>query len=358
MSERKSKKDLKQTFSMIGTGIRHLFLHNGWLKLIAIVISVFLWAGLISQDESITRDKAFQDVKVTITGQETMKNNGFIATTDLSELTVDFVAAVPQKQYEKVEASNYSIRLDLSKINQTGEQEIKIQPQMTSTSMNLYGTVKESSITPSSVTINVENYMPRTQIPIMASFDDTYPEEWTYKQGSCDPSIIDLKGPAKDVENVSRAIAHIHADDIIWEEGQHSERFPFQLYTREGEEVNTNNISISSLSTPIDHVIVEYTIKPRKNFRTEGLANIRGNPAKGYVIKEINYTPETVSITDSSEVLDAVDELLIEDATINVNGLKGSKVFPLKVMKPSDKSELNTETIMVSVVIEEETEEP
>ena len=90
--------------------------------------------------------------------------------------------------------------------------------------------------------------MPRTQIPIMASFDDTYPEEWTYKQGSCDPSIIDLKGPAKDVENVSRAIAHIHADDIIWEEGQHSERFPFQLYTREGEEVNTNNISISSLS--------------------------------------------------------------------------------------------------------------
>ena len=86
MSEKKNKRDIKQTLSLVTRGIKHLLLHNGWLKLIAILISVFLWAGLISQDESITRDKAFQDVKVTITGQETMKNSGFIVTTDLSDL--------------------------------------------------------------------------------------------------------------------------------------------------------------------------------------------------------------------------------------------------------------------------------
>ena len=353
MSEKKNKRDIKQTLSLVTRGIKHLLLHNGWLKLIAILISVFLWAGLISQDESITRDKAFQDVKVTITGQETMKNSGFIVTTDLSDLTVDFVAAVPQKQYDKVDASNYAIRLDLSRINKTGPQEIKIQPQMTSTSMNLYGFVKENSITPSTITVDVEDYIPRTQIPLSATFDDESPENWEYIQGTCDPTVIDLKGPAKDVGDVSRAIAHINTDDIIWEEGQYSERFPFKLYTRYGQEVNTDNVSISSLSTPIDHVIVEYTIKPKKNFKTDGLANIRGNPAKGYTITDITYTPETISIVDSSEVLDKLDELLIEDATINVNGLKGSKVFQLKVLKPSDKSVLNTETIMVSVVIDE-----
>ncbi|MBR5961966.1 MAG: hypothetical protein IKZ98_13365 [Clostridia bacterium] len=353
MSEKTNKRDIKQTLSLIGRGLRHLLLHNGWLKLIAILISVFLWAGLISQDESITRDKAFQDIKVTVTGQETMKNNGFIVTTDLSDLTVDFVAAVPQKQYDKVDASNYAIRLDLSRINKTGTQEVRIQPQMTNTSMNLYGSVKENSITPSTITVDVENYMPRTQIPLSAVFDDPQPEDWQYTQASCDPAVIDLIGPAKDVEDVSRAIAHIYTDDIIWEEGQYSERFPFKLYTRNGQEVNTENVSISSLSTPIDHVIVEYTIKPKKNFKTDGLANIIGNPAKGYTISDITYTPETISIVDSSEVLDKLDELLIEDATINVNGLKGNKVFPLKVMKPSDKSELNTETIMVTVVIDE-----
>ena len=353
MSEKTNKRDIKQTLSLIRRGIRHLFLHNGWLKLIAILISVVLWAGLISQDESITRDKAFQGVKVTVTGQETMKNNGFIVTTDLNDLTVDFTASVPQKQYDKVDASNYAIRLDLSRINKTGPQEIKIQPQMTSTSMNLYGAVKESSITPSTITVDVEDYIPRTQIPLMATFDDESPQNWQYIQTSCDPAVIDLKGPANIVGDVSRAIAHIYTDDIIWEEGQYSERFPFKLYTRYGQEVNTDNVSISSLSTPIDHVIVEYTIKPKKNFSTEGIANIRGNPAKGYTITDITYTPETISIVDSSEVLNKMDELLIEDATINVNGLKGSKVFPLKVMKPSDKSELNTETIMVSVVIDE-----
>ena len=129
MSEKKNKRDIKQTLSLVTRGIKHLLLHNGWLKLIAILISVFLWAGLISQDESITRDKAFQDVKVTITGQETMKNSGFIVTTDLSDLTVDFVAAVPQKQYDKVDASNYAIRLDLSRINKTVRRRSKSSPR-------------------------------------------------------------------------------------------------------------------------------------------------------------------------------------------------------------------------------------
>ena len=36
------------------TIMRHVLFHNGWVKLIAILISLVLWAGLISQDESLT----------------------------------------------------------------------------------------------------------------------------------------------------------------------------------------------------------------------------------------------------------------------------------------------------------------
>ena len=122
MSESRQKRDWKKTLRSLKRMLRHLFLHNGWLKLIAVVLSLVLWAGLISQDEKLTRDKNFQDVSVTVTGSETMKNNGYIIVSDLDAILsdIDIVAAVPQKQYENAEASAYNIRLDLSKINGTG----------------------------------------------------------------------------------------------------------------------------------------------------------------------------------------------------------------------------------------------
>ena len=83
-------------------GLRHLILHNGWFKLLALLISVLLWAGLISQDESLTRDKVFSNVSVNVIGTDTMKRNGYIVVSNLSEVLgeVTAVAAVPQQQYE------------------------------------------------------------------------------------------------------------------------------------------------------------------------------------------------------------------------------------------------------------------
>ena len=109
--------------------IKHVLFHNGWVKLIALLISLVLWAGLISQDDSLTRDKTWQNVSVSITGEETMKRNGYIVVDFLEEALsgVSATAAVPQKQYDTAEASAYNLRVDLSKINGIGTQELKIQ---------------------------------------------------------------------------------------------------------------------------------------------------------------------------------------------------------------------------------------
>ena len=57
-------------FSQILKTLKHIVFHNGLVKLIAVLISLVLWAGLISQDDSLTRDKTWQNVKVTVTGSD------------------------------------------------------------------------------------------------------------------------------------------------------------------------------------------------------------------------------------------------------------------------------------------------
>ena len=190
--------------------LKHLFFHNGLLKAIAIVISVILWAGLVSQDESITRDKVFQNVNVTVTGTEAMRNNGYIVVSDLNELLKDVsvTAAVPQKQFENAEASAYNVRMDLSRINGTGEQELKLLSSNSST----YG--KVVSTNPSSVTVMVEDFVVRQRIPVSVTVNGDVPDGWYMSTPSVDPALVAVSGPRSLVTTISRARAFIDTRDI------------------------------------------------------------------------------------------------------------------------------------------------
>jgi YbbR domain-containing protein len=350
MSEKKRKIDYKKFLNALVNGLRHLVLHNGWLKAIAILISVVLWAGLISQDETITRDKTFQNVAVSVSGTETLKSNSLIVVSDLDELLndVSITAAVPQKQYERAEASNYNVRLDLSRIKGTGEQEVKLQ----STNSSTYG--KVTSTNPSSVKVQVEDYVVRQRIPVSVSVEGEIPEGWYMSTPSVDPALIAVSGPKSIVQNISRARAYIRTEDIEWKEGQivtSSEILPFN---RTGEAVTSSLLSMTSSSLTIDSVLIELNILPSKTFETADLIRTTGTVSAGYQISDIRISPETVTVAAREEVLEQMTDLSLDRNTINVKDLKETTPFQLKVQKPSDDAVLSNETITVTVEIEAE----
>ena len=350
MSANRKKINFKKYLNALVNALRHLVLHNGWLKVIAILISVVLWAGLISQDETITRDKTFQNVAVSVSGAETLKSNSMIVVSDLDELLndVSITAAVPQKQYERAEASIYNVRLDLSRIKGTGEQEIKLQ----STNSSTYG--KVTSTNPSSVKVMVEDYIVRQRIPVSVSVEGDIPEGWYMSTPSVDPALIAVSGPSSIVTNISRARAYIRTEDIEWKEGQIVTSSEIVLYNRTGEAIKSSLVSMTSSSLTIDSVLIELNILPSKTFETENLIQTTGEAASGYHIKQIRISPETVTVAAREEVLEQMTDLSLERNTINVMNLKETTPFQLKVQKPSDDAILSNDTITVTVEIEAE----
>ncbi len=354
MSENRKKPDILKYLKGLGGVLRHLLLHNGWLKAIAILISIVLWAGLISQDETVTRDKTFQNVPVTVTGSETLKSNSLIVVSDLNELldNVSIVAAVPQKQFERAEASAYNVRVDLSRIKGTGEQEIKLQ----STNSTTYGRV--TSTNPSAVTVEVEDYIIRQRIPVTVVPPEEIPEGWYMSTPSVDPALIAVSGPRSLVQNISRARAFLKAEDIEWKEGQIVTSSELFLYNSMQETVQSPLISMTSSNLTIDSVLIELNILPSVTFDTTDLIQTSGNVAEGYHISDIRISPEKVTVAARSEVLDQMTELPLERNTINIRDLKETTQFQLKVQKPSEDAVLSNDTITVTIEIEaEETEE-
>ena len=349
MSEKPKRSRRRRIMSILASATKHIFLHNGFLKLIAILISLVLWAGLISQDENVTRDKTFQNVNVSVTGTEIMKNNGYIVVSDLDEALddVSVVAAVPQKQFEKAEASAYNIRLDLSKINGTGEQELKIQ----STNSSTFGRVVSTS--PSSVNVTVEDYIIRQRIPVSVIVNGETPQGWYMSTPSVDPALVAVSGPRQLVQTISRARAFIHTDDIEWKEGTLITNSEIVLYNRTGEKIDSPLLTIMSSGLTIDSVLIDATILPTRLFATTGQVQTTGSVARGYRVSDVKISPETITVAAREEVLEQMTELPME-RTVNVKNLKETTVFQLKVQKPSDDAFLSNETVTVTVEIEPE----
>ena len=328
--------------------LKHLILHNGGFKALAILISVFLWAGLISQDETITRDKVFNDVSVNVAGSETMKRNGFIVVSNLSEAlgSVTAVAAVPQQRYENADISNYNVRVDLSRITSVGQQELRL---LSSTSSS-YGRI--TSLSPSSVTVQLEEYVVRYRIPVSVSITGETPEGWYMSTPNVDPPLVVVSGPRDLVSSVSRARVFLDPEEVEWNEGTSVLTARLTLYNRSGEEIQSDLLDISYDNVMLDSVVLETTILPTRTFETEELIDTINQVAKGYQVRAVHISPESITVAARGEVLSQMTELALSEHYVDLKGLTDTTSFQIKVSKPSEDSVLSNDTITVTVDVE------
>ena len=335
--------------------VRHVVFHNGWVKLIAVVISLVLWAGLISQDNSLTRDKTWQNVNVSVINADTMKRNSYIIVSDLDALlsNVSVTAAIPQKQYDTAETSAYNLRVDLSRINGTGNQELRIL----STASSTYG--KVINTVPSAVNVQVEEYFVRQRIPVSVSVTGEYQNGWYkdwYISGlSANPELIAVNGPRTLVQTISRAKVLIDPESLEWAEGPLMTTGEITLCNRAGEEVSSPFLGVTTESLSIDSVLIEANILPTRSFRIEEQGDFQGGLPEGYRIASVKNSPEVIRIAARSEALEKLEDLPLDPAGINLQNLEeGTNVITIKVQKPSEDAVLSNDTVIVTVDVEKD----
>ncbi len=341
---------IKEAASLIWKAMRHVLLHNGWVKLIAVLISLLLWAGLISQDNSLTRDKTWQNVSINVTGSDTLKRNGFIVVSDLDALlsNITITAAVPQKQYDIADASEYNLRVDLSRLKSTGIQELRIL----NTPNNTYG--KVTNTTPSVINVEVEEYMIRQRIPVSVAITGEYQNgwygNWYMSSPSVDPALIAVNGPRSVVQSISRAKVLLDPEIMEWSEGTMYTTGDIRLYNKSGEEINSALLGITTESLSIDTVLIEANILPVKAFQLSEQINIQDKR-----VTSVRFSPETIKIAARSEVLEQLDSLPLDLSGIDPDNLdEGTNVITVRIQKPSEDAVLSNDTVIMTLEVTDE----
>ena len=339
-----SSPNWKEIFTLLGRTISR---HWGY-KLLSLVLAMVIWAVLIAQDPSITREKTLNDVPVTVSGTDYLKRNGFVVTSNLSEqLTgVTLRASVPQMQYQNVQSSSFNPRVDLSRITSAGTQEVRIQ----TTNSTTYGSVIE--IEPDTVEIKVEEYITRNRIPIVRETSGEMPEGWYATSSTLDPAILTISGPRSLVESVVRAEAVFDLSMVMPTEGIQRTSVPFRLVNAAGETVESKLIEVTSLSVLVDSVIVEQNVYPTKTLEFSQTGVVTGTPAAGYEVKSVTFSPEKIRAAGRSDTLENLDSIFT-DLSVDVTDATQSFSQTLRLRKPSELTYLSQDTVTVSVEIGE-----
>lgn len=324
----------------------HLIKKDWTMKLTALLLAVALWAGLITQDPTLTREKHFTNVNVTVSGADTLKRYGYVVTSDLDALLddVSFSVDVPQMQYANAQASNYNVRVDLTRIKAAGEQEVKIL----TTNSNAYGTV--TALSPSTIRVMVDEYVTRYRIPVSVVTEGETPAGYYAGDPSFDPALLAVSGPARLVEAIARAEAVVNLSELPAREGKTRQAVSFRLLDENGNQIDSEQLEITSESVLLDSVIVEQEVFSLKEIVLSDLGLVRGTPADGYEVKGVYITPSVVTAAGRKTVLDSLN-ILYTNSFVDVTGLSESVNETVYIRQPSRISYISADEVTVAVEI-------
>lgn len=336
----------EMNFQALLKRLKHILTNNWALKLTSLLVALTIWGGLISEDATLVREKTFSDVMITVSGAEQLQRNGLIVISGLEAIKpIRIKAEVPQKVYDTAQAANYSVRVDLSRITQTGEQKL---PILSNTS-NIYGTV--SWMSENEITVKVDEYISRRRVPVQLTPSGKPPEGFYVLNATVDPSNVVISGPRSQVEKVAYLAAGYDMALLKPEGGAQYSAVPFRLLTQNGTFVDGQQISVTSENVLLDTLLVEQMVYPTKQVGINLTGLVTGKVAQGYEITRIKADPELLQVAGAEG---DIDDIKIVDllGTIDVTGMNQHIIRALRVDRPAGVVHLSENAVYVTVDIQ------
>lgn len=317
-------------------------------KLLSLLIAIMLWGGLITQDDTLTREKTFNDVAISVRNSDTLRRNGFIVVSGLNDLsTLKLRVEVPQRMYNTVTASNYDPRIDLSTIKAIGEQTLSVRTTNTTT----YGSVSDISV--DTVTVTVEEYISRSRIPVRLNITGQLAENLYASSPTSDPLYVTVSGPKSLVNRIVRCVVDYDLS-LVANTGTERTAVPFKLVDSLGNSIDTTLIEVTSESVLLDTILVEQNVYASKTLPINTLDITTGTPAGGYAIKSITVEPAALLVAGSDEWIKNASALQLSDyitEKINVNGATATIHRSVRISKGADVSHFSQDTLLITIEI-------
>ena len=314
-------------FRELRRAISRILGSRAFLMALSLLTAVVFWSILVASDGTLTREKTFQNVAVSVTGESTLKSRGYIVMDDLDSLIsgVKLTVEVTQSNYRRVSGTSYNPHIDLTQVTGEGENVLNV-----AFSSQLYGPVV--SCEPSSVRVNVERYITR-RVPVVLETSGGLPGYYL-DSAKTDPTMLSVSGPQSLVSQVARAVASIDVSLLSGERRSDRNSTQIRLQDAAGNTVESDLIEITNQTVLTDTVVVETELVPMREVPLEVESLVTGEPAEGYELLEVTASQESLLIAAADEVLDAIT-VLTTDQPLSIEGATQDVTGTVRLRRPT-----------------------
>lgn len=279
--------------------------------ILSVVIAFGIWLYVVS---NISRedDRTFSNVQVVLEG-ESLLNEQNLMITSVSTNNVSLHLSGTRSDLNKLNSSNITVKVDLSKIYEPGERIALSYTPSYPADVASNAFVVESK-TPSSIYVNVD-YRRTKEIPVRLKWTGTRSEDYLYDTDNAvlDNNTITIIGPAAIADLIEDAVVEV---DLTERVGSLSETFRYTLCDAEGEPVDA-----AQITTSVEEVRVDLQIRRIKTVNLTADTVYSGGATEKNTIVDIE--PKSIRVSGSEAVLaDIGDSYSI--GTINLAELEKS----------------------------------
>lgn len=275
-----------------------------WSLLLSVVLATGLWLYVIttvSPDYRMT----IPGVPVVFEGESWLLENRNLMITDGMSATVDLEVSGNRSDLSKLNSSNVILKIDLTKVYEAGTANLTytiITPADVPS-----GAVTVENRKPASIKLTVEKRLTK-EIPVNVAFTGAVPDNFMADTENVvlDYPVINIKGPASVVEQITQARVDIDLEDRT---ESLSETYRFTLCDEEG-----NPMDVEQITTDVAEVHLDVKIQRYKEIPLRLNLIYGGGATRGYTRYEIK--PSSIRVSGSDAVLEDLTEIVL--GTVNL----------------------------------------
>ena len=290
-------------------------MNNLGLKLVSVFFALILWLVVVNVDNP-TVTRTVVSIPVTPLNEQLITDEGNVYRI-VSGATETIQIKGPRNIVDRLTASDFSAVADFSKMSVVNAIPITVS-------------AKETRINNSLESISQRNYSMVIEIEKVESKNIDVEVQTTGKpangyvvnSAAAKKTSVKVSAPISQLEKIAKAVLFVDvsdADSLI------KKKEKVHLY----DDTNTEITALSEVTLEVQKIQAIVQIDMTKKVDIQ--LGTSGTPAEGYSYEGIEYSPKSVTICGQESVISSLEQIVIPNEVINIDGWNESKQVTIDI---------------------------
>lgn len=321
------------------TKLKMSLTNNIGLKFLAVLIALVLWLAIVNVNDP-EKTITVSNIPISVTNESAITSRDMVYNVK-SEQYLNITVSGKRSIVSNLSAEDFRATASLKELSKVNSIPVDVTTKNASLGRKIT-IVKQSAQT---ILVDVENVEEKDFTDLVVEYTGKVADGYVAGLSSMSTDEVTVKAPTSIIDKIKKVAVRCSLDGT---NTNISKKCPVILYDKNDKEIKSDEIELSDKKIRVNVNVLRAKQVPISTINKDKL----GKPADGYVVDDVIFSSDSITVYGSEESLDSIESLDIQD-DIDVSDAKGDVTQNIDVTGklPKGLSVSGESTITVKVVI-------